>query len=288
MGGDSDRSTHSAAACVSPVQSSQISCKRKNSTSSQDNKDAPESPAQAVAKRAKSVDEIDEEVRELLDKKLFGQDDAVKVEAMRKLTEYFRKGGNTDQEYQQKAGHRRAAGEWGACRLVLLVLDLELDKGDRANRQIVYSAVRFLQHWNLCSAEHRDTMLRFKGVEFVAKAMQAFPDDSYSQYVGISCLLNFTKGTDKKHRGELVEANCIPILVRIMMAHANAEETRKYALIALGRLCEVAGSGCFEGHVDASAFGFLLQMFQAYKDSDDRFAGEVRKSCRALTSKMLE
>jgi hypothetical protein len=34
--------------------------------------------------------------------------------------------------------------------------------------------------------------------------------------------------------------------------------------------------------------GAMLDLFTAYKNSDDPFAGEVRKACRALSSKMFE
>lgn len=242
-----------AAAPVSPVQSSAAGKRKEPSEVEQDEP----SPAQVVAKKAKSVDEIDQEVRELLDKKLFGQDDAVKVEALRKLSGY-----TFHQEYRSedpdKKLYRRAVVEWGGCRLVLLVLELELDKRDRANRDLVHGAIRFLLYWNYRSEERRDMMMRFKGVGIVARAMHVFPVDSGIQHVGIATFLNFTEETGKTQRlEELAKGNCIPLILRVMTTRTNAEETRKYAVVVLGRLCDVAGPASFEGHVDASALGAL-------------------------------
>jgi hypothetical protein len=234
------------------------------------------------------VDEVEREVRGVLDKKLFGQDDAVKVDAMRTLTEYFRETGRSEEEYQQNDGYRRAVGEWGGCRLVLLVLELELDKGDRANRDLVFGAMRFLGVWNYLGDERRSTMMRFKGVDIVARAMQAFPVDSDIQYVGISTFLNFTAVIGNTQRlEELVQGNCIPLILRVMTTHTNGEVTRKFAVVVLGRLCDVAGPACFDDHVDARVLGVLHDMFRAYKNSNDGFAEEVRTSCRALSSKFF-
>jgi hypothetical protein len=286
MSSNSNPATHSEVARVSPVQSSKSSGKRKvsSATSQLD----PE-PAETPAKKAKSVDEVEREVRGVLGKKLFGQDDAVKVDAMRTLTEYFRKTGRSEEENQQNDGYRRAVGEWGGCRLVLLVLELELDKGDRANRDLVYGAMRFLLGWNYRSDERRNTMMRFKGISIVLRAIQAFSDDSVIQHVGITTFLNFTAGSDNKRCiEELVNENCIPLILRIITTRANAETLRKHAVVVLGRLCDVAGPACFEAHVDASTLGHLFDMFKVCKDSNDRCAEEVRKSCRALSSKMFE
>jgi hypothetical protein len=100
--------------------------------------------------------------------------------------------------------------------------------------------------------------------------------------------MNYTSSDDKKYREELVKARCIPLLVRTMVDPANSESMRSYALIILGCLCTVAGSDCFESHVDPTAFGAVLDLFQAAKNSNDDVAQEVRDSCRALARKMLE
>jgi hypothetical protein len=196
----------------------------------------------------------------------------------------------SEEEYQQNDGHRRAIGEWGGCRLVLLVLDLELDKGDRANRGVIMASISFLNLWNHRAdrTTRRDTMLRFDGVDAVMRAMQAFPEDSSVKSTGVACLVNFSVDYDKRRLEELVQKNCIPFLARVMTTRTNAETTRKYAVVVLGRLCDVADPACFEGHVDASAMGAMLDLFNAYKNSNDPFADEVRKACRALSSKMFE
>jgi hypothetical protein len=271
---------------VSPVPSSLgFSVKRKNPFSLHDDRAA---PVHAVAKKAKSVDEIDQEVRDLLDKKLFGKDDAAKVEAMRRLHRYFQKGETSAQE-SRRQGYRHAVAKRNGCQLVLIVLQQELDAdGDAANRDFVVEALTFLQLWNYRGAERRDAMLRFNGVDVIKRAMRTFPGDPLIQYGAIATLMNYTSGDDKKYREELVKARCIPLLVRTMVDPANSESMRNFALIILGCLCAVAGPDCFEGHVHPTAFGAVLDLFQAAKNSNEDVAQEVRDSCRVLARKMLE
>jgi hypothetical protein len=84
----------------------------------QDVPDPGEQERESATKKAKLVDGIKKDVRELLDKKLMGKDDKGRVEALRALVEYFRKGESSDSEYQQKSEHRRAVSEWDGCHLV--------------------------------------------------------------------------------------------------------------------------------------------------------------------------
>jgi hypothetical protein len=270
--------------CAAPVPSSSGAVKRKEPSTSQG---APAAPAQVVAKKAKSVAGIEKEVRNLLDKKLFGKDDDAKVKAMRKLHGYFQTGENSSKESKRQK-YRHAIVKRNGCQLVLIVLQQELENEYAANRDFVVEALTFLQLWNYRGAERRDAMLRFNGVDVIKRAMRTFPGDPLMQYGAIATLMNYTSSDDKKYREELVKANCIPLLVRTMVDPANSESMRNYALIILGCLCAVAGPDCFKGHVDPTAFGAVLDLFQAAKNSNENVAQEVRESCRALTRKMLE
>jgi hypothetical protein len=274
-----------AAAPVSPVQSSAAG-KRKEPSEVEQDEPAP-AQVKAAAKKAKSANEVEQEVRRLLDKKLFGQDDALKVEALGKLTEYFTPEDDNDAD-QAKEIYRRAVGEWGGCRLVLLALELELDKGDRAKRDLVQGAMRFLLYWNYQSDERRNTMMRFKGVDIVVRAMQACPGDSGIQSDAVTTFLNFTTGNDNTPRIlDLVSETCIPLILHVMTTRTNPDTARKHAVVVLGRLCDFAEPYCLEDHFDANTLGVLYDMFRTYENSNDRLAEGVRESCRALSSKMF-
>jgi hypothetical protein len=80
-------------------------------------------PGRVPAKKSKSADDIERNVRDLLHKKLFGKDDAVKVNALHELTQYL------ESPYEIP---KRAIVEWDGCHLVLLALERELDSNDEA------------------------------------------------------------------------------------------------------------------------------------------------------------
>jgi hypothetical protein len=282
MSSTSSPATHSELPLVSPVSSG-----KKRSFSLSASQDDP-APAQAAAKKAKCVDDVEWDVADLLGKNLFVKDVAAKVGTLRALSRYLASGDATNFADPQIEDYRRAIAKRDGCHWVLLVLEVELGKKDGANSQVVDAALSFLKLWNCHCAERSDSMLRFNGVEIVGRVMQVFPNDSKIQWAGIACLYYFTRNDDGKHLEELVSVDCIPLIVRVMKDDSNEKLARGFALIILGRLCRVVYPANFKGHVDARAFGALLPLFQFFEDSRASIAEEVCDSCRALASKMLE
>lgn len=297
---DSKGTGATAAARVSPVQSRAAASTATASAASGNNKrkDAPAPPAPpgpngdpaGAAKKTKAVtegggDAIKKEIRELLEKKLMGAaaDDGAKLEALRKLNEYWDYDPNTSNTKYQ--GHRRATIESAGCHLVLIVLRQELGKGEGANRRVVQESINFLLRWNCFGVDLGETMLRFDGVSSVARAMKAFPQDQYIQYVAVLCFNNFSnKGGAARVHG-LLERGCLPLIIQALPTIAMYENGPKCAVLTLGRMCEVAGHGHFQDLVDAAVMEALVDVFRAHnEDSDER----VRSACRAVMNKLLE
>jgi hypothetical protein len=287
MSSTSSPATHYKLPLVSPVPSGNKRTYQYSLFSLTAVQDDP-APAQAAAKKAKSVDDVERDVADLLGMNIFVKDAAAKVIALRALSMYLASGDATNFADPQVEDYRRAIAERDGCHWVLLVLEVELGRKDGANSQVAHAALSFLKLWNCHCADRSDSMLRFNGVEILGRVMQVFPDESPIQWAGIACLYYFTRKDDDKHLEELVFVDCIPLIARAMTDDANGDLTRELALIILGRLCKVAGPDNFKGHVDATAFGALLPMFQQFESSGIRHSQEVVDSCRALASKMLE
>jgi hypothetical protein len=141
-------------------------------------------PAQVAAKKAKSPDEIERGVGDILGINLFEDDDAVKVDDLRTLTRYFASGDATNYADPQVEDYRRAIAECDGCHSVILVLEVELNKKHGASVHVVHAALSFVKCWNCRCAERHDTMWRVKGDEIVARAMQVFPNDPKIQLAG--------------------------------------------------------------------------------------------------------
>jgi hypothetical protein len=289
-----------ASSGAAPASASSAVGSNNNSNKRKDNPAAPARPAPTTmtasdgaagaAKKAKAAgaDAIKKEIRELLEKKLMGaataddDDGKAKLEALRTLHEYWDYDPYTSNT-KYKA-YRSATIESDGCHLILIALRQELDKGDGANREVVEESIRFLQLWNCFEVELGDTMLRFDGVEAVARAMKAFPQDHCIQNVAVACFHNFTYGAAAARPHALVEAGCLPLILQALPAIGFYEKGPMGAVMTLGRMCEFAGPRHFEGLVDTAVLGTLVDVCRAYnEDSDER----VRASCRAVMNKLL-
>jgi hypothetical protein len=248
------------------------------STQSKEEKPAPSTKT----KEAKSVDDIQQEVRELLENNLVGKADAVKLKTLITLvTHLISASKNPNLESEE---YRRAIVEWGGYHMVLIVLRQELDKGERgASRLVVLSTIRFLQMWNIF-VDLQDTMLRLDGVGTVARAMKTFPNEPLINSLAVRCLYNLTCDGDEPRRQRLVDEDCIPLILRALPALKKHPDTQKYALVTLDRLCRVAGPQRVEGLVDASAVGALVEIFNANKDS----RADVVVACSNLMNRWLK
>jgi hypothetical protein len=297
---DSERNQGSAgaraAARVSPASSgaapasASSAAGSNNSNNKRKDNPAPTRPAAGPDKKTKVAEdggdaEIKREVRELLEKKLMGaaaDDAAAKVKALRKLNKYWYYDPNTSNTTYK--AYRRATIESDGCHLILIVLRQELDKGEGANREVVHESVRFLVRWNCFEVELGDTMLRFDGVEAVARAMKAFPHERYIQYVAVMCFYNFTTKGGTARPAALVEGGCLPLILQALPTVGFYKKGPKCAVRTFGRMCEFAAPHHFEGLVDTAVLGTLVDVCRAYnEDSDER----VRASCRAVMNKLL-
>jgi hypothetical protein len=189
------------------------------------------------------VDEIEMEVRELLDDKLFGKDDAAKVEALRKLAVYFQqKDGGTTAVAEKMMEGRMAVSNFGGCHLVMIALRQELDKDGGPNRNVVLKAIQFLQAWNDCPNRRRITS-QFNGIGKIVRAMEAFPNDEAIQLAALVCFDNFSndRDDDSTRRLELFEENCFRCIVRAAMTSALDARTQELASRLINRVCEIEG-----------------------------------------------
>jgi hypothetical protein len=294
----------SRAAPASSASSAAGNNNTSNSNKRKDNPAAPARPAPPAAtndgaagpakKKAKASvkgsggdADIEKEVRELLEKKLMGaaaDDAAAKVKALRTLNEYWDyddSGEKSNAEYEE---HRRATVESDGCHLVLIVLRQELDKGDGANREVVKESVLFLNYWNCFEDELGETMLRFGGVEAVARAMQNLPHERHIHYLAVVCFYNFaTKGGAARPRA-LVKGGCLPLILQALPTIGFYKKGPMCAVMTLGRMCKVAGPRHFEGLVDTAVLGTLVDVCRAYNEDSDE---TVRALCRAVMNKLL-
>jgi hypothetical protein len=83
-----------------------------------------------------------------------------------------------------------------------------------------------------------------------------------------------------------VEARCIPLILQALPSIAIYEHAPVLAVLAVGRLCEVAGPGHFVGLVNAAVTSSLVNVFLAY-NKDNNYDAEVRSACRAVMNKLL-
>jgi hypothetical protein len=166
------------------------------------------------------------------------------------------------------------------------VLRQELDSARGPNRKVVFAAIQFLQMWNCWCIERREAMSRFGGVDAIARAMKASPQDPNIQEVAVLCFYNFTCDDDAKRRQELVDANAIYLISHALITHTKRVQTR--APLLLGRLCDLAGHRHFDISVDAGLLEALLSVCKANKlnvDEPDR--DKVRAACLKLINKLL-
>jgi hypothetical protein len=297
-GGGGAAAAAAAAARVSPVQSTSSSSSSSSSSTASavaaggngNNKRKAPSPhpmatADEAAKKCKAAenyDEIKKEIREILEKKVLGASaDPNKVEGLRKLNTYWSHDPNeSNTEYQE---HRRATIESDGCHLVLIALRQEVDKGHRASLQVVQQAIIFLSRWNCFEPELGETMLRFDGVDTVARAMEAFPYRSCIQNVAVTCLHNFTRKRSVPRLRKVVEGGCLPLLLRALPALSIYANGPMAAVLTLGRLCDVAAPQDFNGLVDDAVLKSLVQVYKKHKGSN----AAVGAACRTLMNKLL-
>jgi hypothetical protein len=232
----------------------------------------------------KSVDEIEQEVRGLLDDKLFGKDVAVKADALRQLKVYLQTSESSEEEHQQMKEYSRAVSNLGGCHLVLIALRQEIDKDGGPNRGVALAAVKFLQNWNF-RLERRDTMSRFNGVGKIVRAMEAFPDDVELQSAAITCLHNFTYDADASRRQELLEENCLRLIVHAATPSTTCGKTKVRAMLILQRLRTIGGRSHVKRLIRSGA---LVAVARTYSDHTTYGAPQcqVCEVSRRLMSKL--
>jgi hypothetical protein len=101
--------------------------------------------------------------------------------------------------------------------------------------------------------------------------------------LAVVCLHNFTSVGGAARRLKVVEAGCLPLVLRALPSLASYPDGQKYAVLILGWLCDVAAPDAFEGLVDDAVLKSLVQVYKAHKDSDAR----VGEACRTLMKKLL-
>ena len=233
-------------------------------------------------KEAKSVNDIQQEVRELLENHLVGKADAVKLTTLLTLVAHLDAGTKT--RTPENDEYRRAIAEWDGCHLVLIVLRQELDKGEQhASWLVVHSSIRFLLLWNYYG-DLEDTLMGLDGVRAVARAMQAFPNEFHINYGAVLCIYNLTCGTGGAARFQkLVDEDCIPVIHRALPTLKSSPHAKKHAVLALERLSRVATPQQMDGLVDASVMEALVDVYNAHVDSEENVAA----ACRSLLNKLM-
>lgn len=216
--------------------------------------------AEPVPKRAKSVESIKKEVLDLLQNGLMRAADAtVKVNTLNTLRGHFKaEADESPHERQRKKEYCRVVEELNGCRFVLTALVRELDKS-HPDRHVVHGALLFLFRWNT-SPGRREAMSR--GVDVVARAMRAFRNHAGIQHEGVGCFYYFTRDNCLNRRMVLVEADAIPLVFRVITAHGflQPQSTKKFAVVLLRRMCELAGPHHVEGLVEQGALEALAKV----------------------------
>jgi hypothetical protein len=253
---------------------------------------APNVPAAVVATsetagatRTKSVGAIEKEVQELLDEKVFGRDDAAKVEALRKLKKYLLEGGSSGQESQQQKEYGQAVSNLGGCHLVLIALRQELDKDGGPNRNVVLKVVQFLQNWTFLPCR-RDTMSRFRGVGMVARAIDACSTNEAIQLAAIACLFNYASDGDATRCQKLLDGNCLRGIVRAASPSTKRKRTQVLAMRLLGRLCEVGGRSHVDRMIECGALVAAARTYSEHKGGCNHPECELRVVARRLMNKL--
>jgi hypothetical protein len=154
-------------------------------------------PPPPQGRPAKSADDIDNEVRVLVEEKLMHKNYSVKVGALGALTGHLQDDAEVQDDLAEKRLYQRAVFTWDGCHRVLLVLRQELDRRfGGPHRDVVFGALQFLDRWNRTSTKHRECTSRLGGVGTLVSAMRAFLGDGQIQAWAIDCLFRFTSDDD--------------------------------------------------------------------------------------------
>jgi hypothetical protein len=243
---------------------------------------------------AKSADDIDKEVRVLVEEKLMHKNYSVKVGALGALAGHLRDGAEGQDDIAEKRLYQRAVFTWDGCHMVLLVLRQELDRRfGGPHRDVVFGAVQFLDRWNRASATHRECTSRLGGVGSLVSAMRAFLRDGQIQAWAIDCLFRFTSDDDnnsdsRERRHELVQSNAALHIGRAMAAHPTDARTHERAVLVLGRLSEFAEYRRFGELWGPDTCAALERVWGAHLGDPDPRAKMLRRTASELVLQMVD
>jgi hypothetical protein len=233
---------------------------------------------QSTPKKFKVPEDIKEEVRVLIADKLMSIDVDVRLRALSELSGIYT---TRDQPHPQKEEYSRAVDGWHGGHFVLVVLRQELAKGDGANRDVVFQAIRFLANWNMAAPRCRDAMSSFKGIGSIAGAMQAYPNDQEIQYATICCFLNCTCDRDAARLQEIVDDDAVVCVVEALITFAEDKRIVTHGVKILDRL---HGASHWRRLVKDGALVAVSEAIKAHVDSCD--GDRVLTLCYNLVKKL--
>jgi hypothetical protein len=246
---------------------------------------------------AKSADDIDKEVRVLVEETLMHKNYSVKVGALGALAGHLQDDAEGQDDLAEKRLYQRAVFKWDGCHMVLLVLRQELDRRfGGPHRDVVFGAVQFLDRWNRTSAKHRGCASRLGGVGTLVSAMRAFLRDGQIQAWAIDCLFRFTSDDDnnndnkssRERRHDLVQNNAALHIGRAMAAHPTDARTHERAVLVLGRLSEFAEYRRFGELWGKETCAALEKVWGAHLGNPDPRAKLLRRTASELVLQMVD